>query len=84
MEDSYTHQNIVKTHDTVSNTTELCSENDLIAFLPSTSESSNGVASPREQTNQDMNNLDINEVFTPGHEQFELLAGQIQKLKISI
>jgi hypothetical protein len=82
MEDSYTNQNIVKTHDTVSNTTEICSENELIAFLPATYESSNSVASPREQTNQDMNSLDINKVFTPEFQQFLALAGQIQKLKI--
>ena len=82
MEDSYTNQNIVKTHDTVSNTTEICSENELIALLPSTSERSNGVASPREQTNQDMNSLDISKVFTPEFQQFLVLAGQIQKLKI--
>jgi len=77
MEDPYTDQNIVKTHDTVSNTTEMCSENDLIAFLPATYESSNSIASPREQTNQDMNSLDINKVFTPEFQHFLALAGQI-------
>ena len=63
-------------------TTDTCSEDELVAFLPATSESSKSVEIAREQTHLDMNSLAINKVLTSELRQFIVLTGQIHKSAI--